>query len=99
MDAGGGQLEEGSEELVADDEDPGPGGGRPKDSRVLLQGGSPCGVAFQVEDMGTEPPHGAGPWKFSAQGCAADHWDAAKELGVGGLGLYTSVVSYGGGVL
>ena len=53
MDAGGGQLEEGSEELVADDEDPGPGGGRPKDSRVLLQGGSPCGVAFQVEDMGT----------------------------------------------
>ena len=36
--------------------------------------------------MGPEPPYGAGPGQFPAQGRANDHWEESKEVGGGGGG-------------
>ena len=50
-----------------------------------------------VGDVGHDPLHVTDPGQFSTQGCTTDHWEAADEGGVGGLGLSTADNSYGGG--
>ena len=79
------------------DKDPVPGGGRTEGIRVLLQGGSPGGVAFRVRSVDPDPLYRAGPGSFSAQGCVADHREADEEAGGEGLVVSTADVSYGGG--
>ena len=69
-------------------------GSEPRIYGFFFQGGSSGSVAFQVRDVGPDPPHKTGPGKFSAQGRAADHREAYKEGG--GLGVSTTCVSYGG---
>ena len=69
--------------MDADDKDPGPGGGRPKDIRFLFNCVSTGGVAFWVRDVGDDHPYGAGPGKFPEQGCATDHRESAEEAGGG----------------
>ena len=53
------------------------------------------GVDFRVRDVGDDPPHGPGPGKFSAQGCAADHRKTAEAMGGGGLVISTAGESNG----
>ena len=85
------------EELGADDEDPGPGGGILEDIRDVFQVHITVSVAFGVRDVGPDPTHRTGPDKFSAQGHAADHQEVAKVAEGGGLGVSTNVIRYGGG--
>ena len=99
MDSGNGKLEKSMEDLGAADEDTGPGGGRSEVIQDVLQGGSAGSVGFWVRDVGPDPPHGTGPGEFSAQGQAADHQEAAKEAGGGGLVLPTAGIGYVGGVI
>ena len=65
--------------MNADEEDPGPVGGRPEDIRFFFKGS----VAFQFGDVGPDPPYGAGHGQFPAQGCATDHQEASEEAGGG----------------
>ena len=67
--------------MDADDNDTGPGGGRPEGIRDILQGGSSGSVAIWVRDVGPDPPLGMGPGQFSAQVRVADHREAAEEVG------------------
>ena len=47
--------------------------------------------------MGYEPPYGAGPGQFPAQGCAKDQRESAKEAEGGGIGISSAGGSDGGG--
>ena len=94
---GDGKLEKGAEELGAADENHGLVEDRPEGIWDIIQGSSSGSVYFRVRDVGTDPLHGTGPGKFSAQGCAADHREVPKDTGVRGLVLSTAGVSYGGG--
>ena len=97
MAGGSGKIQKGAEYLGAADKDPETGGGQPEVIQYVLQGGSAGGVAVRVGYVGAEPPHWAGPGEFSAQGCTADHQEAAKEAGEGVMGLSTAGIIYGGG--
>ena len=79
---GSGKLDKGSEELGADDEDPGTVWGIPEGIRDILQGGISGSVAFWFGKVGPEPPHGTVPRQFSTQVRAVDHQEAAEEAGV-----------------
>ena len=47
-------------------EDIGKGGGEPKGSRDVFQGGGVGNTYFLVGDVGDDPPHGPGPgWGFN----------------------------------
>ena len=80
------QLNKGSEELDADDEDPGPGVGIPEHIRFFFKLNRPGSVVFWFGDVGPDPPYGSGLWKFPEQVLATDHWEAANEARGGGGG-------------
>ena len=46
--------------------------------------------------MGPDPQYGSGPVQLLSQGPAADHREAAKEAGVGGMGVSSADGSDGG---
>ena len=66
--------------MDTDDEDPGPGGVRPEDTR-FFKGTRPGGVAFRVGDVGPDPPYKAGSGQFLAQGLTTYHREAPTEAG------------------
>ena len=55
------------------------GGGRPKDIRDVLKGGSSGGFAFWVGDVGPDPPYRVVFMQFPEHGYVTDKQETAKE--------------------
>ena len=92
-------LKKVEEEFGATYDNPGPRGGQPECIRYIIQGGSVGSVAFRVGDVGHDPPHGMVPKKFSTQGHATYHWEAANKAGGGGMELSAACErNRGGGI-